>query len=57
MTVRDSGATTYRLSCTACAFTTTVEGDLDAVMDRVEEHTGGRDTDDTHFVEFEVVEW
>lgn len=47
---------TYRLDCTSCSFTTTVEGDLDAVMDRVEGHTGA-DGAAAHFVEFEVVEW
>lgn len=46
---------TYRLDCTACSFTTEVEGDLDAVMDRAADHTA--DDDVTHFVEFEVVEW
>jgi hypothetical protein len=51
---------TYRLTCVACPFAETVDGDIRAVFDRVEDHRavteareGGRD----HFVEFEVVEW
>lgn len=57
MTDRDAGVRTYRLSCTTCSFAATVEGDLDAVMDRVDAHTAAADGDGSHFVEFEVVEW
>lgn len=45
---------TYRLDCTGCSFTTTVDGDFDAVMDRIDDHAGD---EPAHFVEFEVVEW
>jgi hypothetical protein len=48
---------TYRLDCTTCAFSSVVEGDLDVVMDRVDDHTAGADGAAAHFVEFEVVEW
>lgn len=48
---------TYRLDCTTCSFSSVVEGDLDAVMDRVDDHTAGATGTAAHFVEFEVVEW
>ncbi|WP_255194904.1 hypothetical protein [Halorarius litoreus] len=48
----------YLLDCTACSFTATVDGDLEAVMARVDEHTAVVEAPaDSHFVEFEVVEW
>lgn len=49
---------TYLLDCTACSFTATVDGDLEAVMARADQHTDVVDEHDaSHFVEFEVVEW
>lgn len=44
----------YHLTCTACSFTTVVEGDFDEMFDRIEEHQAdyGADPMD-HFVEFE----
>lgn len=57
MTDPDIRVRTYRLSCTTCSFAATVEGDLDAVMERVEAHTASADGDASHFVEFEIVEW
>lgn len=49
----------YRLECTDCSFAECVTGEIDDVLDRIDDHVD-RTVDDPemeHFVEFEVVEW
>ena len=46
----------YELACTVCPFRTTVEGDVDGVLDAIEAHqdeVGNRVAD--HLVEFQTV--
>lgn len=50
----------YRLECTDCSFTEIVTGEIDDVLDRIDDHvdrTVDGDREMEHFVEFEVVEW
>lgn len=45
----------YRLACTACSFSTVVDGDVDAVFDAIEAHQADFDADpEAHLVDFEV---
>ena len=44
----------FELSCTACDFATTIETNIDAVLDTVEEHEQRyEDSPRDHFVNFE----
>lgn len=50
----------YRLECTDCPYAETLTGEVDDVLDRIDDHvdrTASGDRADGHFVEFEVVEW
>ena len=42
---------TFELNCTSCTFSTVVEGDVESVHDRIEDHRTDVDADhEDHFV-------
>lgn len=46
----------YRLTCTDCSFSASVNGDVDAVFDAIESHQADRVFDPgEHRVDFEVI--
>ena len=56
MTGSNNGVKAFALECTDCAFTTTVEDDVDGVFDVIEAHQSEmHSSQNDHFVNFEAI--